>query len=93
MYDLADVMMGTLCVCLVAFLVLALIFGVVYATGIPTRKVCETYMRLHAGELEFDYAYWTGCLVKTLNGKWVSANEYMQYYGELHTLQLGEVGE
>ena len=69
------------------------VFLVVCAFGVPWRMECNTYTELYGDTLEFNYTYWTGCLVKAPNGKWVDVNEFMQYYGDLHTLQIGDVGE
>ena len=92
MYDFVDVLLGVFFTFLVIAVVVGVVFGVIFITGVPSRKTCETYARLNP-ELSFDYTYWTGCLVKADNGKWVTRSEYMQYYGDLHTLQMGGIGE
>ena len=74
---------------IIAVIVIALIITI---DSVWTKNYCRNYDRLQS-EMEFDWTFWTGCLVKADNGKWIKAREYMQYYGELYTLQLGEVGE
>ena len=87
--DSEGILIGLITVLVVGIFVTMLLVGL----GIPERMECKTYAALYEGALEFNYTYWTGCLVKAPNGKWVDVDEFMQYYGDLHTLQFGNVGE
>ena len=62
------------------------------AANIVSTNYCDNIERLHT-DLEVDYTIWTNCRIKTPEGKWILSEEYLQYYGDMHTLQLSEVGE
>ncbi len=54
---------------------------------------CMHLEELHGDKFNFNWSLYTACLVEIPNGKWVDSDEFLQYYGDLHTLQIGDVGE
>jgi len=82
-----------LLVALMVIVGLTVFFGSIGLTvNVIQKNYCENIERLHAG-LEVDYSLWSNCRIKTPEGKWILSEEYLQYYGDMHTLQIGEVGE
>ena len=78
---------------IIAVLILGLIIGLVVAGESISEKNYCAEMEMLNQEITFHYSFWTACLAKSENGKWIRAREYMQYYGDLHTLNIGEVGD
>ena len=69
--------------------VVAMLCGIwhVFATN-----YCDNMKKLHT-DVQIDYSFWTNCRAQMTNGKWILMDEYLQYYGDMHTLNIGEVGE
>jgi len=91
--DSEGILIELLTILMVLLFIVIAVALLAWAFSVPGRMECKTYAALYGDTLEFNYTYWTGCLVKAPNGKWVDVDEFMQYYGDLHTLQIGDVGE
>ena len=92
MFDISDYLELFVILVIVVVVICGTLFGIAAIITLMDKPYCAEMARLNP-EMEFDYTFWTACKVKTENGKWVDASEYMQYYGDLHTLNIGEVGD
>jgi hypothetical protein len=71
---------------------LAIIAVILSAINFGISKWCDEMVILHP-DLEFHYSFWSNCRAKAPNGRWVLAEDLIQYYGELHTVRVGEINE
>jgi len=76
----------------IALVVIALlVVGVVGGIDGANRMVCENKAELYT-ELDVRYISLSGCYIDA-GEKWVKIADFERYYGDLHTLQIGDVGE
>ena len=92
MFDFDHFLGSVMGILLVLVILVIVVFGAYFLTGIPAKKACNHLEELHPG-LDFDWTYMTGCLVKSPDGLYVDSDEFLQYYGDLHTLQVGDAVE
>jgi hypothetical protein len=60
--------------------------------AVVAQQWCNDMESIHP-ELTFHYGFWTDCRIRTPNGKYIIASDYLQYYGDLNTILIGEVGD
>lgn len=71
--------------------VIGLSAGVAKVVDTIEGRICERKAELYT-ELDVRYIHLGGCYIDA-GEKWVRIADFEQYYGDMHTLQIGEVGE
>ena len=76
----------------IALVVIALlVVGFVNVVDRTNERICENKAELYT-ELDVRYIHLGGCYIDA-GEKWVRIADFEQYYGDMHTLQIGDVGE
>ena len=78
-------------VVIVIVAIIGAIAGMVKVADTIEGRICEKKAELYT-EFDVRYIHLGGCYIDA-GEKWVRIADFEQYYGDMHTLQIGDVGE
>jgi len=89
--DRYDNLRGFWVVVIVIVAIFGLSAGIAKVVDTIEGRICENKAELYT-ELDVRYISLSGCYIDA-GEKWVKIADFERYYGDLHTLQIGDVGE
>ena len=74
-----DFFATVICAIVLTVVVLALIIAPIVGLNVYFEKgKCKQFTAMHSDDFEFQWVFYGGCMVKTPDGRWVDASQYLQ---------------